>query len=225
MRMEELNLLQQLIAVDTDCMLAINGLHNSWADGFMWGYTKVAVWIPFYVVLVVFLGKNMNLKTTLWALLCVGITILLCDQVTSHLIRPIVQRLRPANLENPVSEWVHIVNGYRGGRYSFPSAHASNTFGLAFLLMWMFRNRLLTTVMVLWAFLNCYSRIYLGVHYPGDILAGMLVGFFAATFAYWLFRRFSKEDPARYPILALKLPTAAWLISVGCLCVYAFVML
>jgi undecaprenyl-diphosphatase len=114
------------------------------------------------------------------------------------------------------------VNGYRGGRYSFPSAHASNSFGLAFFLMYLFRNKWLTTTMMLWALLNCYSRIYLGVHYPGDILAGFLVGFVAASFTYWVFKKWSHERPDHYPLFVVKLPIATWLLSVVCFCVYAF---
>ncbi|MBR3624942.1 MAG: phosphatase PAP2 family protein [Bacteroidaceae bacterium] len=215
------DVLQQIVSMDTQLMLGINSLHSAFFDGFMWGYTKVSVWIPFYVVLVVFLYRNLSLKQTLWALACVALTILICDQSVSHLIRPIVQRLRPANLENPISEWVHIVNNYRGGRYSFPSAHASNTFGLAFFLMYLLRNRLLTTMMLLWAFLNCYSRIYLGVHYPGDILAGVLVGFIAASFSYWVYTQLCKDHSVQKPIRFLWLPVGAWLLSVAALMCYA----
>lgn len=213
--------LQQIVSVDTQLMLGINSLYSAFFDGFMWGYTKVFVWVPFYLALVFLLLKNMNWKVALWALACVALTILICDQVTSHLIRPVVQRLRPANLDNPISEWVHIVNDYRGGRYSFPSAHASNTFGLAFFLMYLFRHKGLTALMLLWAFLNCYSRIYLGVHYPGDILAGMLIGFMAASFSYVIFKRFTSENPAYMPVRFHWLPGVVWLFTITCLVGYA----
>ena len=216
-----MDVLQQIVSVDTDLMLSINSWHSVFFDGFMWAYTQVHVWVPFYMVLVLLLAKNLKLRSFLIALACVALTILICDQLCSHIIRPIVQRLRPANLENPVSDLVHVVNGYRGGRYSFPSAHASNTFGLAFFLMYVFRNKWLTTLMMFWALLNCYSRIYLGVHYPADILAGLLVGFVAASFAYWIFRKWSHERPDLYPLYAVKLPIAIWFLSIACFCVYA----
>lgn len=213
-------ILQWLTEADTQLLLAVNGFHAAFADGFMMGYTKVVVWVPLYVALVFMLMKNMTLKGGLTALACIGLTILLCDQVTSHLIRPMVLRLRPTNPDNPVSEWVHLVNGYRGGRYGFPSAHASNTFGLAFFLMYLFRNRVLTGLMMLWAFLNCYSRVYLGVHYPGDILAGFSIGVLSASFSYWIFSRWSRERPM-FPVLFVWIPQLVWLVSVAGLCLYA----
>lgn len=220
--MEEV--LQQIVSVDTQLMLGINSLHSAFFDGFMWGYTKVSVWLPLYVALVIFLYRNMSRKQTLCALVCVALTILICDQTVSHLIRPIVQRLRPANLANPINEWVHIVNDYRGGRYSFPSAHASNTFGLTIFLIYQFRNRLLTTLMLLWAFLNCYSRIYLGVHYPGDILAGILVGFVAASFSYWVYTQLCKDQPRPSNLRYLWLPAGVWLLTTIALMGYALLV-
>ena len=114
-----------------------------------------------------------------------------CHQTGATLIRPYVERLRPSNLENPISDMVHIVNGRRGGRYGFPSCHAANTFGLAFFIWFLFRKRWLTVFMMGWALLTCYSRIYLGVHYPGDLIVGTLIGLFAAYIVYRLFLKVS----------------------------------
>ena len=108
---------------------------------------------------------------------------------------------------NPISDMVHIVNGHRGGRYGFPSCHAANTFGLAFFVWFLFRKRWLTVFMMGWALLTCYSRVYLGVHYPGDLIAGTLVGLIAAYIVYRLFLKVSgyktmKKVPHIYaPIL------------------------
>lgn len=92
------------------------------------------------------------------------------------LIRPEVCRLRPSNPENPLSEMVHIVGGYRGGSYGFPSCHAANSFALASFLTLLFANRKLSLFIFAWAVLNSYSRVYLGVHYPGDLLVGAIIG-------------------------------------------------
>ena len=121
-------------------------------------------------------------------MIAIALTITYADQVCATLIRPLVERMRPSNPNNPISEFVHIVNGKRGGRYGFPSCHAANSFALAFFLMFLFKNRFLTLFILFWAALNSYSRIYIGVHYPGDLAMGMLVGFSGALLLYALFR-------------------------------------
>lgn len=118
-----------------------------------------------YASILYVLLKNFNWKITLCCLTAIALTILFADQVCASLIRPAVERLRPSNPANPISDLVHIVNNYRGGRYGFPSCHASNSFGLAFFLVFLFRKRWLSLFILLWATLNCYTRIYLGVHY------------------------------------------------------------
>lgn len=82
----------------------------------------------------------------------------------------------PSNPANPLSEMVHIVGGYRGGSYGFPSCHAANSFALASFLTLLFANRKLSLFIFAWAVLNSYSRVYLGVHYPGDLLVGAIIG-------------------------------------------------
>ena len=104
------------------------------------------------------------------------LAVTLADQVTASLLRPMFERLRPANLDNPISAMVHIVNDYRGGRYGFPSCHAANTFAVVSLMSLFFYRWRFTLFIIMWALLNCYSRLYLGVHYPGDLIAGILVG-------------------------------------------------
>ena len=96
--------------------------------------------------------------------------------LSASLIRPVVARLRPANLDNPLSAMVHVVDGYRGGAYGFPSSHAANTAGLTFFVIQVFRKRAMLWLMVGWMLLVCYSRMYLGVHFLGDILVGIIIG-------------------------------------------------
>lgn len=141
-----------------------------------------------YAALVYVLFRNLSWRVALACLVGVALTITFADQIGASVIRPWVERLRPANLENPLSEYVHIVNGYRGGSYGFPSCHAANTFGLTFYLMFLIRRRGFTLFMCAWALLTCYSRSYLGVHYPGDLLAGALLGLCGAALMYGLFR-------------------------------------
>lgn len=173
---------------DASLLLAVNGWHAEWADTFMYAFSGKWIWIPMYVSLLYVIGRNMSWKMALGCVLTLVLVVVFADQVGGHLIRPMVCRLRPTNPDNPLSEWVHVVNGYRGGRYGFPSCHASNTFGLAFFLFYLFRRLLLAPFLMLWALVTCYSRAYLGVHYPGDLLVGALIGILGATLCYLLFK-------------------------------------
>ena len=212
------DLLQLLNQWDTDLLLAINGWHNGYWDTFMYAFSGKWVWVPMYAALVYLLARNLPWRTTLWCLVGVALCITFADQVGASLIRPWAERLRPANLENPISDLVHIVNGYRGGRYGFPSCHAANTFGLAFYLMLVVRRKALTGLLVAWALVTCYSRAYLGVHYPGDLLAGALLGLAGAVLCYTLFRLVARyERPRRFrqlwvPALVCGLTVAAMLV-------------
>ena len=124
----------------------------------------------------------------------IALTITFADQVCATLIRPWVARPRPANEFSPIADLVYIVNERRGGRFGFPSCHASNSFGLAFFLVFLFRKRWLSLFICLWAAVNCYTRIYLGLHYPGDLIVGMIIGGCGAGLMYYLLTRVTKEN-------------------------------
>ena len=169
-----LDILNQVVDIDTDIFLSINRMHSPFFDYFMSAYSGKWIWVPMYAAIWYVMLRNFHWKVTLFCMIGLALVITIADQTGATLIRPYVERLRPANLENPISNMVHIVNGYRGGRYGFPSCHAANTFGLAFFIWFLFRKRWLTVFIMGWALLTCYSRIYLGVHFPGDLLAGTL---------------------------------------------------
>lgn len=192
--MEELylDISQWLVEGDSSILLAVNGMHSSYFDTFMWLCSRKFEWIPFYLSILYVLFRNFNWRVVLYSLVAMGVILLLTDAVSSHFIRPVVARLRPSNLDNPISEMIHIVDNHRGGRYGFPSSHASNSWGLVFFVGLLLRRRLLTTFLACWALLLCYSRLYLGVHYPGDLLAGMLLGAVVASLVYYVFWRTTK---------------------------------
>ena len=211
------SLLQHLIDLDTTLLLEINSHHSPFFDVFMPLYSGKWVWVPFYASLVFVIARNYSWKVTLLSLLTAAVIITFSDQVSAQLLRPEVERLRPSNLQNPISETVHIVNGYRGGNYSFPSAHAANSWALVTYVILLFRRKWLSLMMVAWAVLMCYSRMYLGVHYMGDLLAGMIIGAIGAMIMYWIFSSFSHH----------KAPTKVrdmWApIVTGCFTVLVFV--
>lgn len=184
------DILQHMVEIDTDLFFLINGVHNnSFFDSFMSTYSGKWVWVPMYAAILYVMLQNFSWKVTLLCILGVTLTITFADQACATWIRPCVERLRPSNPNNPISSLVHIVDGRRGGAYGFPSCHAANTFALAYYLFLLFRHTWLTVFMAGWALLTCYSRVYLGVHYPGDLLAGAIVGIIGASLIYCLFAR------------------------------------
>lgn len=219
--MEELyfDISQWLVEGDSSILLAVNGMHSSYFDTFMWLCSRKFEWIPFYLSIIYVLFRNFNWRVVLYSLVAMGVILLLTDAVSSHFIRPVVARLRPSNLENPISEMIHIVDNHRGGRYGFPSSHASNSWGLVFFVGLLLRRRVLTTFLAFWALLLCYSRLYLGVHYPGDLLAGMMLGAVVASLVYYVFWRTTKVEPPsdmKHPYMP---------IAVGLLTLVVFLLL
>ena len=123
-----LDILNQVVDIDTDIFLSINRMHSPFFDYFMSAYSGKWIWVPMYAAIWYVMLRNFHWKVTLFCMIGLALVITIADQTGATLIRPYVERLRPANLENPISNMVHIVNGYRGGRYGFPSCHAANTF-------------------------------------------------------------------------------------------------
>lgn len=170
-------MIEFLNSADTQIFLAINGFRAPMADGFMAAVSNRFVWIPLYVALFMVMIHRFGWRSALTLLAGAALAVLMADQLCATIIRPLACRLRPANLDNPLSALVHIVGDYRGGRYGFPSCHAANTVAITVFMTFAFGRRL--NIMVLlgcWALLNCWSRIYLGVHYPGDLIVGAILG-------------------------------------------------
>lgn len=180
-----------LVEWDTSVFLWFNSLHFDYADNLMEFLSGRFVWIPLYASLAVVLFRHFHWKIAAMFMVLAVVLLVINDQTCSSVIRNAVGRLRPSNPDNPISPLVHVVDDYRGGRYGFPSAHSTNSWGLAFFVAFTLRRRVLTLTMSCWAVLVCYSRMYLGVHYFGDLLVGMLLGGLNAAVVYGLFRLFA----------------------------------
>ena len=203
--------MDSLIHIDQQWLLAINGWHAEWADMLMWYVSKSTTWLPLYALLLGLVVYRFGIRTqgptqtsvplsllrVLIVLTGFAVAVGLSDFVSSGLIKPWVCRLRPTH-EPALAGMVHLVNGYTGGLYGFVSSHAANTMACALLFSLLYRNRYATVGLMLWVALNCYSRMYLGVHYPGDIIGGLLVGAVLATLTYAALRRLLARVDVRH---------------------------
>lgn len=185
--------------MDTQLFFLINGHHTVFLDQLMYLVSQKTVWVPLYVSLLYVVWRNYSWQGVLTVLVMVGVGMLVTDWANAHLLRPWIGRLRPSNPDNPISARVHIVNGCRGGGCGFPSAHAANIWLLCLVMIHWFRDRLLSNTMVLLSLLVCYSRVYLGYHYPGDILGGFILAWLVMWVLGWAhetFLSFTKKKEA-----------------------------
>jgi len=194
-----------LVEWDKNLLLLINQHHNSWLDGFFWSLSGQLLPIVFGVVLLLLLAKDNGLKT-LWYIFFLALTVVLADNIASSIIKPVVCRLRPTH-DPSVMNLLHIVNNYKGALYGFVSSHAANTFGAAIFISLLLRNSQMTIAMFFWAILTSYSRVYLGVHFPLDILGGMVVGLLSGACCFLLMemlapkvlKRLNLDEPPYMP--------------------------
>ena len=180
---------ESILNTDQYLFFAINGTNSGFWDSLMWLISGKYLWIPLYIFLLYALFKNF--PKHYWILIIVIALLIAINDQTCNLFKYNVGRLRPSH-DPAIQYMVHIVNEYRGGMYSFYSGHAANTAAVAFLVISLLGNRIkwLIPVMLSYTFLSGYSRIYLGVHYPADVLTGLMVGSITGYFAGKLYLKF-----------------------------------
>lgn len=174
-------MLESLERADQDATLAINTFSSPFMDGFWSFFSDRLVWIPLYLLLAVLLFVRLGWRKALVALVVVGLTILLADRI-SVLVKGWAERLRPCWDERMLSRGLRVLEG-RGGKYGFFSSHAANALGLALCTLGCMKlrsdrrfNGCYGTLVVVWALLVALSRIFVGKHFLGDVLVGLLAG-------------------------------------------------
>jgi undecaprenyl-diphosphatase len=159
--------------LDQQIFLFLNSFNSPFWDQVMSVISGTVTWLPLYLAILIYLGVKLR-KKFLILILTIIIAVTLSDQI-SVLIKNSVHRFRPCH-EPSLEGMVHLVKGYCGGLYGFVSSHASNSFMVAMLCLLLIRHRWFTWFIIIWAMVIGYSRIYLGVHYPGDVICGSILG-------------------------------------------------
>jgi len=180
--------INKLLPFEREVFLALNGSGSAFWDNAMWTYTGLVTWIPMVLFILYVAFRNQQLKEGFLVLGAIVLVLLLSNLLTESFFKPFFQRYRPSHHPD-YKGLVKIMNNFRGGDYGFTSGHATNSFGLAFFFSLLFRNRFVTISMMFWAILNSYSRIYLGVHFISDIVAGFIVGTVIGLFVYEIYIR------------------------------------
>jgi undecaprenyl-diphosphatase len=185
-------MIEYLLELDKEIFLLLNSFHSPLLDPVMLFITERAVWLPLYLYLTYLIFKDFG-KDGWLVLIGITLSIILADQITSSFMKPYFARLRPS-YEPAMQSVIHLVDDYKsGGKFGFASSHAANTFGTATFLFFIFRKaRPWIVLLFAWAALVTYSRVYLGVHYPGDIIVGSLIGMISAFAGFKFFQWLKK---------------------------------
>jgi len=194
-----------LVAADKQWLLAVNGSESLYLDRMAHVLTTASTWIPLYISLFyIVIHNNENLRKILCVVAAAGLCVLFAGTVDDTIVKPLVARWRPTR-DPEIGMLIDVVDGYRGGDYGFFSAHAANTFSIAVFFCWLVRSKLLSVGLIIWSLTNCWTRMYLGVHYPGDILVGLLWGFIVGSLVYLLYYKVSKRvSTVNTPFISVK---------------------
>lgn len=181
--------IQSLVDADRTVTLSLNGSDSLYLDSVSHLYTSIWVWIPLALAAIYLILRNVHSSKLVPVFILIILTVVICDQVSSHVAKPLFARLRPTR-DCCILNLVDTIGAYHGGLYGFFSGHAANSFGIAVLLMWIVRDLWFGLSVGIWATANSLIRVYIGVHFAGDILVGAAFGSLTGTLLYWAFRTF-----------------------------------
>lgn len=176
---------EYILKIDREITLMINGFSSEYVDYLMIFLSNKYVWIPLYVFLIYFLFKFDKNNSFKLIAICIS-TVIISDFITSSVMKPFFERLRPCNSEELLG-LIDIVSGC-GKKYSFASSHSSTTFSLATIYYYLSKRKF--KFLFFWSLAIGYSRVYLGVHYFGDVAVGLLVGFLTSLIIYRITKKY-----------------------------------
>ena len=205
--------MEQLLDLDTKLLYLVNGSHSAFVDGVMMMLTNGFTWLPLYIALFILVIKNNESMAQIMLITgCALLCILLSDGLADFIAKPVVARWRPTS--DPLIKYtIDVVDNYRPGMYGFFSAHAANTMSLAVFLSLLVRNRVFTFALVFWSLVNCYSRLYLGVHYPLDILTGIACGILVGVACFFICRHFYFKISPRFNYVSSQYSSSGYSIA------------
>jgi undecaprenyl-diphosphatase len=182
--------------LDQKLLLFINSLNSPFCDQVMYTLSGKIIWAPLYLAILIYLGIRYK-KRFLVIILFIIVAVAMADQFSVQIFKNVFHRLRPCH-EPSLQGMLHLVNEECGGLYGFVSSHASNSFNVALLSLMFIRKRWYTISIIIWATVIGYSRIYLGVHYPGDVICGSMLGALIGWSVYKLYELTDKKILVNY---------------------------
>lgn len=179
--------MNEALNLDQTITLALNGSESLFWDNLMICVTNTFSWSLVIAMLLYLFFRNNNIRDALIILLTIGLMIVVADRLCSGVVKPMVARWRPTQ-DPEIMYLVDVVEGYRGGRFGFFSGHACNTFCMATFLSLLFRYRAVTFTLFFWSATTTFTRLYLGVHYFGDVVVGLIMGVIIGGIFYYLYQ-------------------------------------